>query len=113
MKKLIIALFFFSFASAVKAEVPAKLKVILLEAVAEEVFFEDEGYERAPQKLEDFSFLQIDEFDFSIKGRSFSEWDDKVIGYDCVATALTREIIEKTSDLTITCTLSDENWPYL
>jgi hypothetical protein len=113
VKKFILALFFFSLASAVKAEVPAKLKIILLDAVAEEVFFEDEGYVRAPQKIEDFTFNQVDEFEFSIQGSSYSEWDDKIIGYDCVATALTRGIIQKTQDLKVSCTLTDENWPHL
>lgn len=114
MKKLALALLLTHFAlSAQASEIPQSVKELFFDEIANLVFFEDEGFERAPQKLEDFTYTQTDEFEFSVTGKSFSEWDMKVIGYDCLITVLTREVPTSADDIQVDCTLSDEHWPHL
>lgn len=111
MKKLILIVSFFSLAATAKAEVSPKLKAVLFEAISQNVYFEDEGLVRSPEKLEDFTFDQVDEFLFEINGDSYSAWDGKVIGYRCVARALSSKEIKSAQDVVVNCTLIDENWP--
>lgn len=114
MKKLFVALLLTHFAySAHATEIPQSIKELFFDEISNFVFFEDEGFERVPQKLEDFTYTQTDEFVFTVTGRSFSEWDLKEIGYDCTITVLTREVIKSAEDFEVDCTLSDEHWPHL
>jgi hypothetical protein len=106
-------LFFLSFVSFSYAqELPLKAKEIIFDEISSMVFFEDEGLVRAPQKIEDFTFLFSDEFIISVSGESFSDWDQKMIGYQCQVNVLSRGMIESNNDVEIICDLTGENWPY-
>ena len=113
MKNLLIFLSLFFLMSVAQAEVTPKIKAILFKAIAENVYFEDDGLIRAPEKLEDFAFEQVQKSLFEINGDSYSAWDGKVIGYRCIARSLRKTGIKSTQDIEMSCTLIDENWPHL
>lgn len=93
------------------AELPAKAKKIILAEIASDIFFEDEGAVRAPQKISDFSFKQVKANLIYVTGASYSEWDMKVIGYDCTVKVLAAKI-NSHKDIAVDCILTGENWPY-
>ena len=114
MKNLLLIFAALTLSLAASAQtLPESAKQIIFEAISEEVYFEDEGYTRLPKALNDFKFTQTDEFEFTVSGESFSDWDNKVIGYECLVTSLSRGIIKSTSDVDVSCTLTGENWPHL
>jgi hypothetical protein len=90
---------------------PETAKQIMFDAISRDVYFEDDGYTRMPKALSDFTFTQTDEFEFSVSGTSFSDWDNKEIGYECTVTSFTRGMITSVNDIEVNCTLTNENWP--
>lgn len=112
MRRIMLVLCFFAFNNVWAQELPTHSKNIILTEIASDVYFEDEGYERAPQKIEDFSFNQIDESVFLVQGKSYSEWDMKEIEYLCKVEVLSRGMIEVPKDISVSCDLKGENWPH-
>ena len=114
MKKLILILLtvnpFSSFASS-RIDFPESVKQIIFEEITANVFFEDEGFIREPSDLKDFTFTQVDEFVIRVTGDSYSDWDMKTIGYDCMVNVLTRGQIKSSKDIEVKCSLTGENWP--
>ncbi len=88
-----------------------RAKEIIFDEITRSVYFEDEGHVRAPSLISDFQFLQTDEFEFQVSGDSYSDWDAKIIHYDCQVNVVTRRIIRAAEDISISCRLSGENWP--
>ena len=97
--------------TSVAAELPLKTKQIIFDEIAMSIYFEDEGMIRGPSNLNDFSYIQTDESQILVSGDSYSQWDDKVIHYDCMVQVLTRGTIKSAKDIDVRCTLSGENWP--
>lgn len=83
------------------------LKQQVFEEISNLVFFEDEGFVRAPQSVSDFNFKSIGNNRFSVTGNSYSDWDMKEISYDCTAE------VSEAKLLALTCSLENENWPYM
>jgi hypothetical protein len=112
-RKAILFMLLFSLSAVGRADVPTRLKKLFFTEIAHYVAYEEDGILRGPAKLEDFVYLQTDEFTFSIKGESFSIWDQKKISYDCTVNVLTRMMIRSAVDFDLYCTLENENWPFL
>ncbi|NDD92785.1 ATP-binding cassette domain-containing protein, partial [bacterium] len=74
--------------------------------------FEDEGQSRSVRALEDLQFKQTDESKIRISGDSYSDWDQKVIHYECEAEVLSRGMIRSGKDVSTTCKMDGENWPH-
>ena len=110
MRFILLFLSFVSFSYA--QELPLKAKEIIFDEISSMVFFEDEGLARAPQNIEDFSFIFSDEFLIVVSGESYSEWDQKMIDYQCEVKVLSRGMIESKNDVEIECELTGEHWPY-
>ena len=91
--------------SGSSVEITAEMKSKAIESIGEYVFFEDEGAMRLPKGVEDFSFVLKHENMLHVTGSSYSDWDMKVIGYDCEVAVPSYEVKR--------CTLEGENWPYL
>jgi hypothetical protein len=95
-------------------ELPAKARLLIFEAIGDYVYFEDEGYSRYPQNANDFTYTITDEFKIRVTGWSYSAWDMKKIGYDCLVNVNTRGIIMYPSHVEVEyCELENENWPHM
>ena len=113
-KSYFIFLFIFvGFSVNAKAELPLVAKQIIFDEISADVFFEDEGAIRAPQAIENFKFDQVDEFEFSVTGESYSDWDGKNLIYHCNVTIISRGTIISSNDISLNCTLENENWPHM
>jgi hypothetical protein len=110
MKFILLFLSFVTFSYA--QELPLKAKEIIFDEISSMVAFEDEGLMRLPQKIEDFTFVFSDEFIISVSGESYSDWDQKMIGYQCQVKVLSRGMIESKNNVEIECELTGEHWPY-
>lgn len=111
--KTILALTVLMFSThSMAAELPLKTKKIILSAIASDVFFEDEGAVRAPSKVSDFTFKKMKKNMILVTGDSYSDWDMKKIHYTCEVTVLNAKITTD-EDLSVSCSLDGENWPYL
>jgi len=113
---LLIAILFAipSFSNAQSLDLSVQSKEIIIDAIAEYVFFEDEGYVRAPQGIEDFQFQIVDENKIIVTGESLSDWDMQDIKYYCEIKVLSRGVIEKAQDIEIDfCQLENEHWPHM
>jgi hypothetical protein len=108
---LALATLTLSLAATAQSELPKSVKTLIFDDITRQVYFEDDGYKRMPQSMDDFIYTQTDESTFTVKGTSFSEWDNKDIGYDCVVEILVRGIPKTTKDINVTCEFSGMNWP--
>ncbi len=111
MLKLAAILLIFS-NPAQACDLSVQAKKIIFDEITRTVFFEDEGLTRAPSQISDFNFVQKDEFEFQVTGDSYSDWDGKVIHYDCLVSILNRGMIRTADDISLSCSLIGENWPY-
>jgi hypothetical protein len=111
MKSLIALSLFFSF-SAFANDISKQAKMVIFNEISEIVFFEDEGMVRSPESLEDFQFIQESDARITVSGSSYSQWDMKELQYDCVVKVLTKSIIKSSKDISVTCEVQNENWPY-
>jgi hypothetical protein len=111
MKTILALSVLFLTTSSFASELPLKVKKIIIAEIANDIFFEDEGAVRAPQNISDFSFKQVKSNLMQVTGASYSEWDMKVIGYDCTVKLLAMKIVSH-KDIAVDCILIGENWPY-
>jgi len=110
-------LFFFLFAVTVSSTLLAQdihpdIKKVVFDQVVADIFFEDEGLTREP-KMEDLKFETIDKNLIRISGSSYSAWDVKEIFYDCQALIESRTFVPKKEEVSVTCSLQGEGWPYV
>lgn len=113
MKFLLLVFSFFAFNLVQAQEISLETKKIIFDGITEDIFFEDEGFVRMPQKIADFNFTYVDEFMLKISGSSYSHWDDKELIYYCVVEVLTRNLIQSSRDIRVSCQVEGENWPYI
>lgn len=93
-------------------ELPKLAKQIIFDQIQDDIYFEDEGQSRSVRALEDLQFKQTDESKIRISGDSYSDWDQKVIHYECEAEVLSRGMIRSGKDVSTTCKMDGENWPH-
>ncbi len=90
-----------------------QLSDLAYDAIIEDTYFEDEGYERVIAKKNfQFNVQPISNYDVEIValGEGYSAWDDKIISYNCRVLLN----VESTSLQVkkIDCLVEGENWPF-
>ena len=99
MKKLnfilLISILFSSLAFAQKSDLTPEAEKLVFAAISEEVYL------HAPGNIKDFDYLLVDEEVLSVKGKSFSTLDNKVVSYNCEIALLGRGKIESRYDFEI------------
>lgn len=115
MKKLLalLALTYIAYGAQAQTQSDFSLdqKAVMVEAIGRYVYFEDEGYERYPANIADFSF-ELNDGVIIASGRSFSDWDDKEIDYYCEIRIESLESMQS-ENIDLWCELEGENWPHL
>ncbi len=117
MKKTLLLLLLltgFTVQASEASPLSQETKELIFDAITQYVYFEDDGFERTPQRLDDFIFTIVDDLTVRAVGISYSIWDVKDIGYFCDITVSTDSSRGNSKTISVkSCSLEGENWPHL